>query len=54
MGDENAIHAWQSKHAHYMTLNPHYVWENKIQWRHDNLHMHIVCEWQNAIPTLWP
>jgi hypothetical protein len=26
-----------------MTLNPHYVWEMKMQYLHDNLNMHILC-----------
>ncbi len=37
-----------------MTLNPHYLWERKMQYLHDNLNMHInICGWQNAILALW-
>jgi hypothetical protein len=52
MREKNLILTWQFKDAHYMwgqnaipTLwpNPHYIWENEMQYMHDNLSMHIVC-----------
>jgi hypothetical protein len=37
-----------------MTLNPHYMWKKEIQYLHDNLNMHTISKWQNAILALWP
>jgi hypothetical protein len=64
IGKGNAIFAWYFKDAHYMwgqNLIPTlwfestlYIGEREIQYLHDNLKMHIVCKWQNAILALWP
>jgi len=36
-----------------MTLiNPHYLWEKKMQYLHDNLKLRVVYGWQNETPTL--
>jgi hypothetical protein len=58
MVERNAIPATQFKDVHYMwgqnayphyDLNPHCIWEKEIQYLHDNLKMHTVCGWKNAI-----
>jgi len=33
-------------------FNPHYIWEREMQCLHDNLKMHILCGWENAILAL--
>ncbi len=52
MGEENAILAWKFKHVdyaqvaksntHIITLKPHYIWGEKMQYMLDILNMHIV------------